>query len=243
MMPRLRRVTDDSGGRQPKNPLGPTGDRVLANVKRLRQSQGLTYKELSDRLDRLDRPIPVLGLSRLEKGERRVDVDDLVALSLALGVTPNRLMLPDAGMVSASADVMVTPNMEASAIRAWEWAQGERPPPMPSGESQSWFAEDDDPARTGVSFAIENRPHLTSIPAREAVLGAAAPPAPGKRELMLAVLTFVAEGLKNGHQLPEVAAYIRRLTEVLISFPAVMPLDGMREFVEQRTRADRDGGD
>ena len=48
-----------------KVPLGPTGTRVMANVRKLRQSQGMTYKELSERLERLGRPIPVLGLSRL----------------------------------------------------------------------------------------------------------------------------------------------------------------------------------
>lgn len=35
-----------------------------------------------------------LSLRRIESGERRVDVDDVLALALALDVTPNALLLP-----------------------------------------------------------------------------------------------------------------------------------------------------
>jgi transcriptional regulator with XRE-family HTH domain len=68
----------------------------MANVKHLRQARGLTYKELAEQLGHAGRPIPVLGLARLERGERRVDVDDLVALARALGVTPHELLFANA---------------------------------------------------------------------------------------------------------------------------------------------------
>lgn len=87
-----------------KNPLGPTGDTVRENVLRYRTRLNLGYADLARRLEALGRPIPVLGLSRIERGERRIDVDDLMALAVALGVSPTSLLLPD----TAGADDTVT---------------------------------------------------------------------------------------------------------------------------------------
>jgi transcriptional regulator with XRE-family HTH domain len=162
MMPRLCRVTDDR--RQAKNPLGPTGDRVIANIKHLRQSQGLTYKQLSERLEELGRPIPVLGLSRLERGERRVDVDDLMALAVALGVTPNRLLLfPSTGFKDPGAKLDLTHGIRPRIDDAWAWAYGERPlgkPPtsfadMPHDDALGDAASN--PAIDEMRFVAENR--------------------------------------------------------------------------------------
>lgn len=81
---------------------GPAGERVRTNVRLLRALKGITYKELSGSLTGLGRPIPVLGLSRLERGERRIDVDDLVALAAALGVTAADLLFAEATLSMTS---------------------------------------------------------------------------------------------------------------------------------------------
>lgn len=73
-------------------PIGPIGTQVMANVSGLRRARRMTLVELSDRLTRAGRPIPPLGLSRLEAGERRVDVDDLVALAQVFNVSPAELL-------------------------------------------------------------------------------------------------------------------------------------------------------
>jgi transcriptional regulator with XRE-family HTH domain len=52
----------------------------------------MTLREVSDRLARYGRPILPSGLAKIEKGDRRVDVDDLVAIARALGVNPERLL-------------------------------------------------------------------------------------------------------------------------------------------------------
>ena len=89
--------SDDTTARVP---LGPVGRYVIENLTQLREARRLTYRELADRLEELGRPIPTLGLSRIEKGTRRVDADDLVALAIALGVNPAALLLPrDTGAV------------------------------------------------------------------------------------------------------------------------------------------------
>lgn len=67
---------------------------VGAEIARVRKSKGLSYEALSKTLDGLGQRIPVLGLSKLEKGERRVDVTELVALAQAFGVPPIALLFP-----------------------------------------------------------------------------------------------------------------------------------------------------
>jgi transcriptional regulator with XRE-family HTH domain len=69
-----------------KNPLGPVGHALRERIAAGRKAHRLTYKELSDRITATGRHIPVLGLSRIEAGERRVDADDLVAIAAALAV-------------------------------------------------------------------------------------------------------------------------------------------------------------
>src|ERR1700682_3199392 len=78
-----------------RNPLGPTGETVRANIQRLREARNLGYAKLYRKLEEIGRPIPELGLRRIESGTRRVDVDDLMALAAALDVSPATLLMPD----------------------------------------------------------------------------------------------------------------------------------------------------
>lgn len=74
------------------NSIGPAGKILMGNINRARTAQRLTYVELADRLAKGGRVIPVLGLRRIERGERRVDADDLIALAAAFGMTPSALL-------------------------------------------------------------------------------------------------------------------------------------------------------
>lgn len=82
-----------SGSAQNKQ-LGDAGHSVRQNVRILRQQRRLTFAELSRQLSALERPIPVLGLRRIETGTRRVDVDELVAFGAVFGVAPAALLEP-----------------------------------------------------------------------------------------------------------------------------------------------------
>lgn len=82
------------GGPVPEKSLGEAGDNVRSNVQWLRNERRLTYVEMAQRLAENGRSIPVLGLRRIERGERRVDVDDLVALADLFRVTPAQLLNP-----------------------------------------------------------------------------------------------------------------------------------------------------
>ncbi|MET8650609.1 helix-turn-helix domain-containing protein [Nocardia aurea] len=103
-----------------KNPLGPTGRTVADNLLWLRELRNLKYAELSRRLDELGRPIPVLGLSRIEKGERRVDADDLMALAIALDAPPAALMMPRTASEDAPVEATGFTEMVA-AEQLWRW--------------------------------------------------------------------------------------------------------------------------
>jgi transcriptional regulator with XRE-family HTH domain len=128
-------------GRRKVEP-GPTSRHVAANVKRLRGARGFSLVELSKQLARIGRPILPSGLNKIEQRHRSVDVDDLMALALALGVNANALLLPPD--VSAES-VALTEKVSARGFRAWEWATGEAPLDAPDStwlrlsELTEWF--------------------------------------------------------------------------------------------------------
>lgn len=75
--------------------IGPAGDTVRRNVRRLRRERRLTVERLAELItEQKGRSLPASGLTRLEHGQRRIDVDDLVALAAVLGVTPAQLLDP-----------------------------------------------------------------------------------------------------------------------------------------------------
>jgi transcriptional regulator with XRE-family HTH domain len=108
---------------------GPIGSAVAANIERLRESQNLSYAELSRRLDELGRPIAPLGLTRIRDQKRRVDVDDLVALALALDVSPaTLLLLPEALVGGANGTAPVTEGgADYPRRQIWRWLVAEAP--------------------------------------------------------------------------------------------------------------------
>lgn len=102
-----------------KNPLGPTGQTVADNIKRLRGDT--QYVKLAARLEAIGRPIPTLGLRKIESYERRVDADDLVALAAALEVSPDTLLMPHTE--NADDQVEITGWGPFDASEAWRWLQ------------------------------------------------------------------------------------------------------------------------
>lgn len=103
--------------------LGDIGKATAANVRLVRGRRGMTQRDLADRMGELGRPLLASGVAKIEAGERRVDVDDLTALAVALNVTPARLLLPD-GLADDA--VRLTPSSPAPHWAAWDWATGSR---------------------------------------------------------------------------------------------------------------------
>src|SRR4051812_4283905 len=142
--------------------LGPTALRVAANVKRLRGERGMDLKALSVRLTELGQSIGVAQLSKLERAERRVDTDELVALALALEISPNLLLLPHEK--PASNEVGLTTKIGVSWDAAWRWATGARAIPLYATQQavdlDHWDGPaDDSPESRAYWFPQANRPH------------------------------------------------------------------------------------
>src|ERR1700683_3024306 len=119
----------------PRGPPGPIGAYLIKNLEQLRKARRLSYQDLSVRLREVGRPIPALGLSRIEKGTRRVAADDPV------GLAPARRGKP------------------ASATTACAWADARRPLP-PAGP----FTRSSMDLQAAVDFAANARPEWASLP-------------------------------------------------------------------------------
>ncbi|MGW4691959.1 helix-turn-helix domain-containing protein [Kitasatospora cineracea] len=145
-----------------KNPLGPVGEQVRVNLERLRTGRGLSKKDVSDRAASLGRPIPPLGVSRIEAGSRRVDADDLVALGLVLNVSPAALLLPPEW---SDEMVALAPDWEVRAKVAWQWVEG-RAPASKYGEDDVAVVDDDDDAEAAYWRQREEYEALTHPPQR-----------------------------------------------------------------------------
>jgi len=63
-------------------------------------------RSLSKKLGEVGRPLGHSAIDQIEKGTRRVDVDDLVALALALDASPIALLTPPTD--SSDAEISVT---------------------------------------------------------------------------------------------------------------------------------------
>ncbi|MER5822777.1 helix-turn-helix transcriptional regulator [Streptomyces mirabilis] len=113
------------------NDLGPTGTRVAENVKALRESLPLTTEQLAERVTGYGRPMRANTITKIEKMQRRVDVDDLVALALALETRPTALLLPHTIAID---EFQITEGKTDTAYHAWRWMDGERPLDLPEDD-------------------------------------------------------------------------------------------------------------
>ena len=127
--------------------LGPVGKRVAENIARLRRSHGLDQKDLSQQLGKCGRPMQPQVISKIENGDRRVDVDDLVALALALDVTPNRLLLTGEAGIER---LQLTTTISVTEDAAWRWA---------CGEHDLFPLDAPTPLHKVLRFMAVNRPH------------------------------------------------------------------------------------
>lgn len=82
--------------------LGPVGETVRANIRRHRAVQGMTLRDLAARLTEAGHPMAHGTVSEVERGARRIDVDDLAAFATALGVSANDLLSERVEVVTRS---------------------------------------------------------------------------------------------------------------------------------------------
>jgi transcriptional regulator with XRE-family HTH domain len=115
--------------------IGPTGETVRANVARVRKRQGLTLRDAADRLTDIGHPMAHNTVSEIERGARRVDVDDLMALAAALDVSPATLLMPATTREEWDTALEATGQPEGvTAQQLWAWLTAKRPPRIPPGD-------------------------------------------------------------------------------------------------------------
>lgn len=106
--------------------VGVVGRNTAERVRALRGEQGMSQRALSARLAALGVTMVPSAVAKVESGERRVDVDDLVALAIGLNVSPVRLLMPDH---SGGEAVELTASTVVPAWAAWQWGRGAAPLP------------------------------------------------------------------------------------------------------------------
>lgn len=109
--------------------LGPTGRVAASNVARFRGLRGLRLAGLSELMETVGRPMSVVTISAIENGDRRIDVDDLVALAAALKVSPAALLMPGTSDPFSAAPATVRPEgaMGPDAGLLWDWLTAAAP--------------------------------------------------------------------------------------------------------------------
>jgi transcriptional regulator with XRE-family HTH domain len=104
----------------------PGPERLIATqLRALRKRRGLSQEGLAARLALLGLVKHQTVIAKIEARARGVAVDELVALAVALNVTPLALMLP--GSDSPGDMVDITPRGSAPANQVWAWARGDGP--------------------------------------------------------------------------------------------------------------------
>ncbi|QIB42803.1 helix-turn-helix domain-containing protein [Streptomyces aureoverticillatus] len=78
----------------PPRPLriGPAGQAVASAIESTRTARGYSQRQLASRVTALGRPMTFTAVSRIERRVRRCDIDDLVAIAMALDVAPHTLL-------------------------------------------------------------------------------------------------------------------------------------------------------
>ncbi len=73
----------------------PTESNVAANVRHLRTARGLSQEALAAAIAANGYELASMAICNVERGRRRITVEDLAALAEALGESPQRLLSAD----------------------------------------------------------------------------------------------------------------------------------------------------
>ncbi|MEU6036913.1 helix-turn-helix transcriptional regulator [Actinomadura sp. NPDC047616] len=119
---------------------------VATNLKRLRTMRGLSTTRLSALLKDRGQSIPPTGITRIEKGQRRVSAGELASLAVVLRVSPLTLLLP---WTERPEEQVGLPGIGAvTTDQLWLWADGVLPLDV----------SDADPQGDQQRFKLDSRP-------------------------------------------------------------------------------------
>jgi transcriptional regulator with XRE-family HTH domain len=128
-------MADEKRRPRPATVYGPTAETVAKNVERLRKARGMTIYSLSSALTDAGRPITPSAIAKVEKNQRQVNVDDLLAFATVFDVSPAALLLPLKDSPDELIDITGAGSVPSDV--AWAWASNKRPLQMTPGEEQT----------------------------------------------------------------------------------------------------------
>ncbi len=105
---------------------------VAEKVRKLRREREWSQAQLAEAVTRLGHPMHQTAIAKIEAKQRKVSVDDLLVLALALDVPPPLLFLP----FEKDDDLALTPTTAIFPWRVWEWLHGEEP--LPDRDTPEW---------------------------------------------------------------------------------------------------------
>jgi hypothetical protein len=117
-------MTDEKRRPRPAAQYGPIAAAVAKNVERLRKARSMTIYSLSGELSKVGRPITASAIAKIEKQQRQVTVDDVVALAVVLNTSPISLLLPPEW---GDQSLRLTEEHQVTARTAWRWIRGLSP--------------------------------------------------------------------------------------------------------------------
>ena len=91
-------------------------------LKEARAARGMTQRDLAERLAAIGQPMTQAAVTRIERGERRVSLDEAIAIAAVLDVAPIHLFLPIEGD-----SAQLAPKLKVPIDRARAWARGQHP--------------------------------------------------------------------------------------------------------------------
>lgn len=132
---------------------GPIGKQVGEALARERNARRLTTAGLAEEVDGLGVAMTASTVTKIEKQDRRVTVDELIAFAVALDVSPVTLLLP----TKRTESVQITEELAAPWEQTWRWAHGEVALPGSSGDTASDSAK----------WLADNRPYMSQLTLHE----------------------------------------------------------------------------
>ncbi len=100
------------------------GEVFRHRLREAREARGMSQRELVMRVNSslgLDMKQPTV--TRIERGERKVTLDEMVVFALALDVAPVHLLVP----IDSDEPIRLAPNLEASPYDTRAWIRGAMP--------------------------------------------------------------------------------------------------------------------
>jgi transcriptional regulator with XRE-family HTH domain len=116
-----------------KSPARSPSTVAAERIRTTRDRRGLTQAQLAAALTRLGHPMHQSAIAKIEARERKITLDDVLVLAVALDVPPGLLFVP----VESDADLALTPTMKIHPWYAWEWVRGLEP--LPGRATPEWW--------------------------------------------------------------------------------------------------------